>query len=210
MIRTDAPDVVTLNEVCQGDVTALERTLTQAHRSGFVASAFQAAADRRTGGPFRCRNGQPYGIGLLVRLPVPDRGYATYRGIYPVQDTGDPEERAWLCVHATAGFYACTTHLASTSPAVALRQCRYLLGTAIPMVYAQGGYLPTVIGGDFNLRHGGTPDVRSCAPSRYLRADDGGVQHILATPDFALDSTRAVDMGGATDHPGLLVALTIA
>jgi endonuclease/exonuclease/phosphatase family metal-dependent hydrolase len=207
IIRAHAPDVVTLNEVCQGDVTALERTLARTGRGGTVGSAFQAAADRRTGGPFRCLNGQPYGIGVLLRLPVPGSGYTTRAGIYPVQDTRDPEERTWLCVRA-AGFDACTTHLASTSPAIALQQCAYLLGTALPAVRAQVGYLPTVVGGDLNLRRGGTPDVRACAPPSYPRADDGSVQHILATPQLRLGSTRTVGLGTATDHPGLLVVLT--
>ena len=88
---------------------------------------------------------------LVVLLPAADAGYTTHGGTYPVQDTRDPEERVWLCV-ATAGFDACTTHLARTSSAIALRQCGYLLDTAIPGVHAQTRYLPTVVGGDFNLR----------------------------------------------------------
>jgi endonuclease/exonuclease/phosphatase family metal-dependent hydrolase len=181
--------------------------LGQTSPGAVVRSAFEAALDRRGGAPFRCRNGQPYGIGLLLLLPASDAGYTTDGGAYPVQDTRDPEERVWLCV-ATAGFDACTTHLASTSSAIALRQCGYLLGTAIPAVHAQTRYLPTVVGGDFNLRRGGTPDLRSCVPASYPRADDGGVQHILASPDLRLDSSRAVGMAAATDHPGLLATLT--
>jgi hypothetical protein len=208
VIRAGAPDVVTLNEVCQGDVGALARTMTDVHPSGTV-SAFKAVADRRTGGATRCRNGQPYGIGLLVHLS-PDHGHTTYGGIYPIQDTGDPEERAWLCVNAIADFYACTTHLASTSGTVALAQCGYLLGTAIPSVRGQGGYEPTVLGGDLNLRHGGSPDLRSCVPSGYLRADDGGVQQIMATTEFTVSSSISIDMNGTTDHPSLLVTLAVA
>jgi endonuclease/exonuclease/phosphatase family metal-dependent hydrolase len=206
VIRAGAPAVVTLNEVCQDDVYALDQALT-AVRPGGTGWAFQAAVDRRTGGPFRCRNGQPYGIGVLVSAP--DHGYATYRGIYPSQDPGDPEERAWLCVDAVPGFYACTTHLASTSPTVALAQCRYLLGTAIPSMRTRGGYRPTVLGGDLNLIYGGSPDLRSCLPSAYLHRDDGTVQQIVATSDFTVGSSRLIGMDGATDHPSLLVALTI-
>jgi hypothetical protein len=72
------------------------------------------------------------------------------------------------------------------------------------------GYAPTVLSGDLNLRHGGSPDVRSCVPSGYLRNDDGGVQQIVATTDFMVSSRRSIDMGGTTDHPSLLVVLTIA
>src|SRR5439155_23571834 len=112
---------------------------------------------------------------LLVHISTPNLGHTTSGGIYPVQDPRDPEERAWLCVHAIADFYACTTHLASTSPTIALAQCGYLLGTAIASMRSRDGSEPMVLGGDLNLRYGGSPDVRSCVPSRYLRADDGGV-----------------------------------
>lgn len=209
MIRSGAPDVVSLNEVCQDDVETLARTMTDIH-SGITVSAFKAAADRRTGGATRCRNGQPYGIGLLVRISAPNHGHTTYSGIYPIQDTNDPELRVWLCVNAIADFYACTTHLASTSPTIALAQCGHLLGMAIPSMREQGGYEPTVLGGDFNLRYGGSPDLRSCVPSGYLHEDDGDVQQIMATTDFTLSSSTSIDMHGTTDHPCLLVMLTIA
>lgn len=209
VVRAHMPDLVTLNEVCEDHVDVLDQTLAEVSRGGAVVRAFTAAGDRRTAGAFRCRNGQRYGIGLLARLPAPYRGFTTYSGFYPAQDVGDPEERAWLCVHAVAAFYACTTHLASTNPTVALAQCRYLLDTAIPAVRAQGGYEPTVLGGDLNLSHGGSPDVRSCVPSGYLREDDGAVQHIVATTDFTVRSNILVDMDGMTDHPGLLIALAI-
>lgn len=209
VIRADAPDVVTLNEVCQADVLTLDQTLAHVDGGGTVVWAFKAATDRRTGVGFRCRNGQPYGIGLLTRIPASHRGYTTYSGIYPTQDPVDPEERAWLCLHAIGSFYACATHLASTSPIVAFAQCGYLLNTAIPAMRARdGGYEPTVLGGDLNLRFDGSPDVRSCVPSGYLRRGDGGVQEIVATTDFTVSFGRSIAMGGTTDHPGLLVALT--
>jgi hypothetical protein len=214
VMRAEAPDVVTLNEVCRGDVDVLRQALLDAHPGGTVGSAFRAAGDRRTGGDFRCLDGQSYGIGVLARLPAPGHGdatgggYATDGGLYPAQDIGDPEERAWLCLSAAAAFYACTTHLASTSATVALDQCRYLLGVALPELHRGRGYRPTVVGGDLNLRYGGSPDVRSCVPPGYARRDDGGVQHVLATPDLTVGSSATVGMAGTTDHPGLLVVLT--
>jgi hypothetical protein len=210
VIRADMPDVITVNEVCQSDVSTLDRTLVGLHPGGTVVSAFKAATDRRTGEAFRCRDGEPYGIGLLAYIPMADPGYTTSSGIYPVQDHGDPEERAWLCLDAIGSFYACATHLASTSPTVALAQCDYLLGTVIPDVHARdSGYEPTVVGGDFNLSYGGTPDMRSCVPASYLRKGDGGVQDIVVTTDFTVSSDRSIGMDGTTDHPGLLVALTV-
>jgi endonuclease/exonuclease/phosphatase family metal-dependent hydrolase len=209
LIRAEAPDVVTVNEVCQGDVDVLEETLAGMRGGGVVVGAFRVAPDRPSGSATRCRNGQPFGIGVLARVPAPYRGHRIYGGTYPSQDAGDPEVRAWLCVHAIAGFYACTTHLANLNPAVALAQCGYLLGTAMPAVRRQGGYAPAVLGGDLNLSDGGSPDVRSCVPSGYLRADDGGVQHVVATTEFTVRSSSPIGLGGTTDHPGLLVTLTM-
>jgi hypothetical protein len=209
VIEADRPDVVTLNEVCQKDVYALYRALSTIHDGRPVAYAFRAAGDRRTAGAFHCRNGQPYGIGLLVRLPVPDRGYHLTSGLYPTQDLRDPEERAWLCMYAIGSFYACTTHLASTSATVASAQCGFLTGHVIPAVRAEGGAdEPMVLGGDLNLHYGGSPSVLSCVPYGYRDTGDGGVQYVFATADLRIRSSRAIGLDGATDHPGLLVALT--
>jgi hypothetical protein len=205
VIRAVAPDVVTLNEVCEGDVRTLERTLADVRR-GEVRSAFTAAPDRPSGEPTLCRDGQEYGIGLLAYIPPTAQG-RMYTGAYPMQDPRDPEERVWLCVHATNRFYACTTHLASTNNAVALGQCSHLLTTTIPRMYARDGYDPTVVAGDFNLRYGAAPDMRPCVPSGWFRLGDGGLQHILATDDFTVRFTRWIDMRRTTDHPGLFVTL---
>jgi hypothetical protein len=201
LIRETAPDVVTLNEICRADVSGLYQSL-----DGY-AWAFQAAGDRPTGGSTLCRNGQPYGIGLLVRTSLAYGGFQSYGGLYPAQDLGDTEERAWLCIQAEGAFYACTTHLAAASSTVALAQCGYLMDAAIPQMQTSHGYAPTVVGGDFNLRPG---DVRSCAPPAYSREDDHGVQQVLATTEFTVSSTRQIDMHATTDHPGLLVSLTLS
>jgi hypothetical protein len=209
VIRAHLPNLVTLNEVCQDDMEPLRDALAEVHPGEMVVSAFQAARDRRTGEGYRCvAGGSRYGVGLLARIPAPYRGHQTYRGIYPVQEREDPEERAWLCVHATAAFYGCTTHLAYITPAVALGQCEYLLRTAIPAIQARGGYEPTVLGADLNLTYDGSPSLRSCLPAGSLRVDDGGVQQIVATGDLLLRSRTLIDMDGATDHPSLLVTLT--
>jgi len=209
VIRRHKPDVVTLNEVCQGDVAALGAALRGVHPGGGVVQAFKAAPDRPTASDTRCRDGQPYGIGLLAYVPEPRRGYTTDSGIYPAQDLRDPEIRVWLCVHATARVQACTTHLANTSSAVALDQCDHLLRTAIPAIRSRRGYEPTVLGGDLNLTSGGSPDVRSCVPSRSRHNHDGSVQHVVATRDFTVDASQAIAMNGTTDHPSLLVAFTV-
>ena len=82
VVRAEAPDLVTLNEVCQDDVADLERALADAVPDATVVSAFQPARNGRNGEPYRCRNGRQYGIGLVSRWPsVP--GAAASGGIYP-------------------------------------------------------------------------------------------------------------------------------
>lgn len=210
VIRAAAPEVVTLNEVCRDDVPVIERAVADSsqHVDGnddeTTSSAFQAARDRRTGGAVHCRDGQDYGIGLVARRPRTSTGFTG--GVYPVQNPRDREERAWLCLDADS-FEACTTHLDNSSPTVAHAQCDYLWHTAIPTVHA-GAAASLVLGGDLNLTVGGSPDVRSCLPAGYERADDGGVQHVVVS-GYVIAARGAVDMNAATDHPGLLVTLTV-
>ena len=140
VIRAEEPDVVTLNEVCEGDLPVLERALAGSGPGGATLSAFRAAGDRRTGGAVRCRNGQRYGIGIVARLRPDADGRTgtpqlTLGGIFPMQDVRQPEQRAWLCVNPGAAFTACTTHLANSSPAVARAQCGYLLRWAVPAAH---------------------------------------------------------------------------
>ncbi len=207
VIRAEEPDVVTLNEVCQGDLPVLERALAGSGRGGATLSAFRAAVDRRTGGAVRCRNGRQYGIGIVARLrPGAGTHPVTLGGIFPMQDLSQPEQRAWLCVGGL--FAACTTHLANSSPAVARAQCGYLLRWAVPAAHL--GTTAVVLGGDLNLRFGGVADGESCIPADSTRVDDNGVQNVVATSAFAIAARRFVDMDGTTDHPGLLVDLRAA
>ena len=132
VIRAGKPDLITLNEVCRDDVAVLERALAEVVPGNGVSSAFQPARDGRNGEPYRCRNGDQYGIGLVSRWP-PVPGSSAGGGIFPAQDPDDPEERAWLCrdVAATPEVAVCTTHLAYTKREVAGAQCRYLFGTVV-------------------------------------------------------------------------------
>ncbi|TQM36673.1 endonuclease/exonuclease/phosphatase family protein [Pseudonocardia cypriaca] len=208
VIHVERPDVVTLNEVCHGDVPVLQRALADVVPGGVVTSAFHAALDGATGEAVRCRNGQEYGIGMVSRWPTPS-GAAAGGGIYPIQDEQSSEGRAWLCLDgvATSAVAVCTTHLAHSEREVAGAQCRYLFGTIIPQVRARDGAPPVVLGGDLNLGSGSSPDLESCLPAGSADADDGGVQHVVATPELVVDSSRTIDMRGATDHPALLVTL---
>ena len=212
VVRAEAPDLVTLNEVCQDDVADLERALADAVPDATVVSAFQPARNGRNGEPYRCRNGRQYGIGLVSRWPsVP--GAAASGGIYPAQDREDPEERAWLCLDAAAAppVAVCTTHLAYTKREVAAAQCRYLFETVIAEIRARDrAAAPVVLGADLNLGSGDSPDLKACLPPNSALVDDGGPQHVVATPEYVVDDHRTIDLRGTTDHPGLLVTLAPA
>jgi hypothetical protein len=69
VIQAEIPDLVTVNEICEGDLPPLQRALAGAVPDGDVVSAFQGARNRYTGDVYRCRNGQAYGIGLVSRWP---------------------------------------------------------------------------------------------------------------------------------------------
>jgi hypothetical protein len=208
VIHTEAPDIVTLNEICQNDVGDLIPALTGAHPGGTVITAFQAAVNSRTGATVHCSNGQDYGIGILAHLPSPSPGpaFRRYSGLYPMQEHRG-ENRAWLCLDAPPYFSACTTHLADDTPSVALAQCRYLLSTAIPALRTSDPTAPAVVGADLNLP---PPAAKPCLPTGYTRRDDGGVQEIISSPGLVIVANQDIDLRGATDHPALLVTLRSA
>lgn len=207
VIRAQRPDIVTLNEVCRDDVSMLERTLSDAEPGSVVTPAFQATPEPHNDDPVRCRNGRQYGIGLLAGVRPPYRGFTTFGGHYPAQDPADTEKRVWLCVHAIAHFYACTTHLSNTSPTVAIRQCRCLLGTAIPATGTHNQPDPVILGADLNLTDDKPPKASSCMPPGFVRADDGDRQDVVVSASLRVISSRLIDLHGTTDHPGLVVDL---
>jgi endonuclease/exonuclease/phosphatase family metal-dependent hydrolase len=209
LIRVERPGVISLNEVCRSDVVMLKQTLAETDGGATVVSAFEAASDRSTSGAFRCLNGEQYGIAIVARVGRSGDRVQRYGAVYPVQDTSDPEERVWLCIRPPGGFYICSTHLANANTTVALAQCRYLVGTALPSVLLSGGRAPMLLGGDFNLRADGSPDVQACLPSGSPRADDGGVQHVVGINGFTVRSSSSINMHGTTDHPGLVVTLVM-
>src|SRR4051794_8851493 len=90
VIRAVAPPLVTVNEVCRDDLATLQQALANGANTGAntavvaaVVATFQPALDRRTGDAFRCRNAQPYGIGLIVRRPPGSPASRSTSGVYP-------------------------------------------------------------------------------------------------------------------------------
>ena len=67
-----------------------------------------------------------------------------------------------------------------------------------------------MLGADLNLGNGYDPDLMACLPPGSALVDDGGQQHVVATPEYVVADRRTVDLRGTTDHPGLLVTLAPA
>jgi endonuclease/exonuclease/phosphatase family metal-dependent hydrolase len=206
VIAAARPDAVTLDEICRRDLAALAAGMRRAFPADAIYWQFQPA-HQRYDAVSSCVNGDQYGIGILVHRPTGSPTAVTRGQEYPGQDGRRGERRVWECLYAVGSRYVCATHLSAFDHNRALAQCRYLMTTAIPDTYAQlGGYFPTVVGGDLNLTDRGSPNTGDCAPAGWLRTGDGGVQHVLATPDFAVVSVRRLAMT-YTDHPALLVTL---
>jgi hypothetical protein len=210
LIEQHEPAMVSLNEVCLDDVRVLEQTMSTTFPDAVIASAFKSAQDTRGHAPVRCLNGQQFGDAVLAVVPRRARGFRTYSGVYPDQDLGDKEERVWVCIDLVTQFSACATHTSSTDTTTALAQCRYILNSALPMVSSRDNDHRIILGADLNLRAGGSPSPGSCLPRGYRRADDGALQDVVVSPGIEVRSHVAIDMGGTTDHPGLLVDVVLS
>jgi hypothetical protein len=220
-IATVAPDIVTLNEVCQRDVLgSLLAAMAAAHPSEPVVAAFQPAWNRSRRAPYRCTDGDSYGDGVIVAAPAAGyRGSVVSGGTYPesMQDPTDDEERGWVCVGVRGEYYGCASHLVAYHPALAARQCAQLLGGEIPGFVGTHGAAPVIVGSDLNLADNGghTYDVRFCAPFGYYVEDDPGLpsvepQHFVVSGTLAFRSVVDLDMEGTTDHPALLLTVQAA
>jgi len=208
------PDVVTVNEVCRSDVdNVLFPAMSNTWSMDWTFAVFMPAwsVNRQTGqpiGPIQCTGGRgDYGNAVMGHVFAEDyAGVNGYGGIYSWQATGTGEWRSWACGAALANYVACSTHLSSDNGTAAMAQCNELMGTRVPWVWSQiGGYRSTVVGGDFNLKYGGSPNIQTCVPSGWYRKGDGDVQHWFVRNEFAFDFTREIGLDH-TDHPGWLVA----
>lgn len=194
VITASRPQVLSVNEACAGDVEPL-RTAMGAARAMF------APARRRDGTPYTCLNGQEFGNMIMVAETL--AGGAGFGGRFTAQDSSS-EQRVWACLPAGA-LTACTTHLSARDGGIALTQCRELLDR----VAGRAASAPVVVAGDLNLRHRGRPNAQDCTPSGFYRKGDGGVQHVFASTGLAFAASTTIDMASTTDHPALLVSLTL-
>jgi endonuclease/exonuclease/phosphatase family metal-dependent hydrolase len=198
-IRQYSPDVVMLQEVCRDDLYAgdrwgkLAQAMADVYGSEHVSADFAPAQNRYTRGPYRCVNGEQFGVAMVHH----DGGRGRRSGWYRSQDSSD-EGRAWTCATVIEGrLTGCTTHL-STNPDVAMRQCRELFSTlASPWVMPQ-----VIVAGDLNLKDlpGKPNSVRDCAPATYVNKNDGALQQVFFSHGIHWVQGRYEAMQW-TDHP---------
>jgi hypothetical protein len=202
------PDIVTLNEICEDDVSSeLFPAMREAWPDDFAFWVFAPAASRDSGGPITCTDGQRYGVGILGHVPAASWTGFQFEGSRLENQSPDNEMRAWACAYAADSHHACATHLENDNGDVAMLQCQEVMNPIVPQFWgAHGGALPTVVGGDLNLTFNGNPDVQDCVPPAWFRKGDGDVQHIMATDDFTFDSSELIPMT-FTDHDAWLVRL---
>lgn len=202
VIKLVKPQVLSVNEVCRGDVEPLRQAMGAA-KTNFVA------ARRPDGSPVPCENGKEYGnvimkeYGNVIMVVDALAGTTEVHDRYSAQDSGN-ERRVWACLPA-GKLTACTTHLSNNDGATALVQCKELMSRAVE--YARTA--PTVVSGDMNLRYQDSPNVQKCNRSGFYRKGDGGLQHVFATTSLGFVSSAKFDMKGTTDHPALLVTMTL-
>ncbi|MCP3805190.1 endonuclease/exonuclease/phosphatase family protein [Allokutzneria sp. A3M-2-11 16] len=194
VITSVKPQVLSLNEICSGDVAPLGAAMGQ------VKSLFVAA--RSNGNPVKCKNGQDYGNAILVASALAGSS-AGAGGIYQNQDAGS-EKRSWGCLPG-GRVSACTTHLSARDGNVALAQCKELMSR----VEGYARTAPALFSGDMNLRYKGNPDAQSCNRTGFYRKGDGALQHVFASTKLAFAKSSTMSMAGTTDHPALIVDLSI-
>lgn len=206
VIRQVTPDVVTLNEICEEDVSSeLFRAMRETWPNDYVFWVFAPAASRGSGGPITCTNGTRYGVGILGHVPAGIWAGFEFAGDRLSNQSEDNEQRAWACAYAAQNYDVCVTHLENDNGDVAMLQCQELMNPIVPMFWgARGGALPTIVGGDLNLTFNGSPDVQDCVPPGWYRKGDGDVQHIMATDDLTFDSSELLPLE-FTDHDAWLV-----
>ena len=189
-VRRTGADVVTLNEICHGDVRRIARRTGYHLRFAVVIYAGEQLPCVEPGGRGL------FGNAILTR----DRVTATAGR--PFASQAGPEERRWMCVTTRRGT-VCGAHLEArlddpdreTNRAQCAELGRVLTG------YAARG--PVTFGGDMNR-------LGSCAPAGFWTRTDWaggavpGLQHVYGSRSFARPMTRVV-RADLTDHDFLAV-----
>ncbi len=185
------PSAVTLNEACSTDAAAIAR------RTGYQ---LRFSAVRYRGAPIRCVKPGKRGIFGLAVL-TDDEIRSTQDRAFRSQ-SGEGEERRWLCTTTVGNVTVCTAHL-STRDSARQRlandaECHELRGILEQRERAGA----TLFGGDVNRQETCAPDIM------WTSRDDAatqspGIQHIYG----AVSSTKVapqVATASFTDHDFLL------
>ncbi len=116
LIDRYAPTVVTLNEICSGNVldprAPIRAAMARAARrdgDATVFALFTPELDEASGLPYHCVDGDLYGIGIVGRGPAPQG--PPERILYRHQPNHRAEGRVGLCTTVGLGYDVCTTHL---------------------------------------------------------------------------------------------------
>jgi hypothetical protein len=185
LINARQPSVATVNEICFSDLAPIQT------KTGYAGVFTQSGSQK-------CRNGSAYGNALL--FPAGTSVGTPYRLTYAAQSQ-TTELRTLTCA-AGAGVTACVTHLTPDSDRIKSQQAAQMK----EVVGNDAGRGPTVLGGDWNMTYGGSPNAQDYVPAGMFRKGDA-VQHIMATSaHFGFESTRVMRLDW-TDHPGLQVYL---
>ncbi|GGG71854.1 hypothetical protein GCM10011374_40740 [Kocuria dechangensis] len=190
-IGTHAPDAVTVNEACSGNIARIAEETGYDYR--FTTVIYRGA-------PLECTD--PTGRGVYGNAVLTDGTITgTEEGAFGAQ-LGS-EERRWLCVQDDEAVRACTAHLSvAGSPAQAATndaQCQEL--TAI--LGRDGQSQATIFAGDVNRQ-------QPCAPAGFWATSDAaaaqapGIQHAYGSRAWLLAPRTEIVPMTYTDHHGLL------
>ncbi|MGQ1840186.1 hypothetical protein ACT4S2_17255 [Kocuria turfanensis] len=191
-IQEQAPNAVTVNEACSGNIARIAEDTGYDYR--FTTVNYREA-------PLPCAGPEGRGVFGNAVLTAADITFSAEAAF--TAQLGS-EERRWLCVQTDDRIRACTAHLSvagsPTQAATNDAQCAEL--TAV--LGRAGQEQATVFGGDVN-RQG------SCAPAGAWTATDAaaaqapGIQHAYGSRGWLLaPETKTVPMT-YPDHDGLLV-----
>jgi endonuclease/exonuclease/phosphatase family metal-dependent hydrolase len=131
------PDIVTLNEACEAQISRLKALLGGS--SWPMGGVFR---DQRADP--RCQGGQRFGDAVLTA------GNVGGQEVLPLPNLGS-EHRAVLCLHTDAGgpVLACALHLVTGQA-----ENRLQLAAAAKVLDARAAAAPVIVGGDFNAQPG--------------------------------------------------------
>jgi hypothetical protein len=191
-IEAHAPDAVTVNEACSGDIARI------AEETGYD---YRFATVMYRGAPLECT--KPEGRGVFGNAVLVD-GTITASEDSAFKAQLGSEERRWLCVDTDDDVRACTAHLSvagsTAQAAINEAQCEELTS----ILARDGQAHSTIFAGDVNRKE-------SCAPGGFWTATDAdavqapGIQHAYGSRGWLPNPNTLIVPMTYTDHDGLLV-----